>query len=232
MEVIRGEEKFVVAEGNDWFWKIFADGSWEPGTFRIFDKFLDKNKDMLDIGAWIGPTALYASSRAKRVFAFEPDAVAYFNLIKNLAFNKLTNVIPYPIAVSNEWKGINFGHRTAAGDSMSSELWGTGDMQVAAAAFDALVGDIEPGFIKIDIEGGEKYIFDSAGLELERVKPTIHLSLHTPWHLDDLEDFKKHIIDGLAMYPFFYDENLQPTTLEDAFNINAFTSVVASFKQI
>lgn len=232
MEVVRGNDKFVVAEGHDWFWKIFADGSWEPGTFRIFDKFLDPKTVMLDIGAWIGPTSLYAASRAKKIFAFEPDPVAYNSLVQNIDLNTIKNIVPYPIAVSNEWKGIGFGAKNALGDSMSSELWGKNDDQVPATSFSALLVDIQPGFVKIDIEGGEKNIFDNSALLLEQIKPTIHLSLHTPWHLKNLEGFKKHIIDGLAMYPYFYDENLQPTTLEAAFSAEYFTSVVASFKKI
>lgn len=232
MKVARGEEQFTVAEGNDWFWKIFADGSWEPGTFRIFDAFLEKDKPMLDIGAWIGPTALYAASRAKQVFAFEPDPTAFFSLIRNIELNRIKNIIPYPIAVSNEWKALNFGPKNAYGDSMSSELWAKGDTQVPACDFQDLVLSIQPGFIKIDIEGGEKNILDGAALVLGQMKPTIHLSLHTPWHLADLASFKEHVIEGLAEYPYFYDENLQPTKLEDAFNVGAFTSVVASFKKI
>ncbi len=45
-------------------------------------------------------------------------------------------------------------------------------------------------------------------------------------------DFKKPIIEGLSMYPYFYDENLKPIKLEDAFNPNAFNSIVASFTEI
>ena len=35
--------------------------SWETGTFKILDTYLSKDKDYLDIGAWVGPTAIYGS---------------------------------------------------------------------------------------------------------------------------------------------------------------------------
>lgn len=232
MHIVRGNEEYTVVDGpSDWFWPKFADGSWEPQTFKIFDKFLDPARPMLDIGAWIGPTALYAAKRCKKVFAFEPDPVAYIQLIQNLDFNKADNVVPYAVAVSSEWGGIPFGPKTALGDSMSSVLWAKDESQVAAVAFRALLVDINPAFIKIDIEGGEKDIFEGASLLLEQMRPTIHLSLHTPW-MKNPETFKKKIMDELEVYPHFYDEDLNPIKLEEAFKTDAFNSVVASFIDI
>lgn len=230
-EIRRGDESYTVLPGYELFWKTFADGSWEPGTFRIFDKFLDPERPMLDIGAWIGPMSLYASKRAKQVFAFEPDPVAYASLIQNLALNKADNVVPYPVAVANEWGGIPFGPKTELGDSMSSSLWSKDDTNVAAIAFKSLLLSINPAFVKIDIEGGEISILKESKDILRSLKPTIHLSLHTPW-FKEVEEFKKIIMEELEGYPYFYNEDLQPIKLEDAFDPKAFNSVVASFIKI
>ena len=43
------------------FWKKVQDENWEPKTFEILNKFLDKNHSYVEIGAWIGPTALYGA---------------------------------------------------------------------------------------------------------------------------------------------------------------------------
>jgi len=231
MKITRGKEEYVVVEGHDWFWKIFADGSWEPTTFKIFDKFIDPERPMLDIGAWIGPTVLYAAKRAKQVYAFEPDPAAFISLVQNLELNRVKNVVPYPVAVSHKWEGIPFGVKGQLGDSMSSVLWAKDDSQVPAVPLAGLLIDINPAFVKIDIEGGEADIFEGATLALEQMKPTIHLSLHTPW-IKNVESFKKKIMEGLKMYPYFYDENLQPIKLEDAFKTDAFNSLVASFEKI
>lgn len=233
MHVVRGKDEFTVMEGHDWFWKQFADGTWEPSTFRIFDKFLTPESTMLDIGAWIGPTALYAAKRVKKIFAFEPDAVAFVRLCQNIDLNKAENIIPYPVAVSSEWGGIPFGPKTGYGDSMSSQIWAkNSNVKVPAVSLSSLIDGVKPDFIKIDIEGGEKFIFENSVRALSEHCPTIHLSLHTPDMTGDLEAFKKAIIDGIGFYPFFYDENLQPVKLEDVFSITAFNSVVASFTQI
>lgn len=233
MQITRNGKKYVVAEGHEWFWKIFEDGSWEPTTFNIFDKFLDKEKNFIDIGAWIGPTTLYAADKAKQVFSFEPDPVAYRSLVQNIDLNKIDNVVPYPVAVSNSWKGIPFGVKTAAGDSMSSELWATGDdVKVAAVSLEALIVDIQPNFIKIDIEGGEKMLLEGITSALRHLRPTIHLSLHTPWFKDDLIGFQSSIMKALAPYPFFYDENLNLIEMKNAFDPNAFNSIVATFTKL
>lgn len=233
MEFVRNERKYTVADGYEWFWNDFASGKWEPSTFRIFDKFLKPDDRMLDIGAWIGPTALYASQKVKEIFAFEPDPIAYHGLIQNLSLNNTKNVVPYPIAVSDDWKGLNFGIKNRLGDSMSSELWAHKDgMQVPAVPFEALIVDIEPDFIKIDIEGGEKFIFKGSALMLETLKPTIHLSLHTPWMTEDLEGFKNAIKAGIGFYPYFYDENLNRIELDDVFSVSAFNAVVATYTEI
>lgn len=232
MEITRGDRSYIVAEGHDWFWKIFADGTWEPSTFRIFDKFLDPDKIFVDIGAWIGPTALYAAPRSKKVFAFEPDPVAFQSLVMNLALNRADNVVPYPVAVAKEWGGIPFGAKTGYGDSMSSQIWAKGDKEVPAVSLSAILVDLQPGFIKIDIEGGEKFLFKGSRLLLEQIKPTLHLSLHTPSFKGNVDAFANPIIDELSVYPYFYDEEFNPIELEMAFKDWAFNSVIATFTPI
>lgn len=232
MEITRGDRSYTVAEGHDWFWKMFEDGTWEPSTFRIFDKFLDPERNYVDIGAWIGPTALYAAPRSKKVFAFEPDPVAFRSLVMNLALNRADNVVPYPVAVSNEWGGIPFGAKTGYGDSMSSQIWAKGDKEVPAVDFVDMLDGTDASFVKIDIEGGEKFLFKGSKEYLQEFKPTLHLSLHTPSFAGNVEAFAKPIIDELSVYPYFYDENFNPIELEVAFDEKAFNSIIATFTPI
>jgi FkbM family methyltransferase len=220
---------YEVADGYEWFWPGFA--------FKAFDAFLTPDSVYVDIGAWIGPTVLYASKIAKKVIAFEPDPIAYHHLVKNIGLNEADkNVVPYPIAVSSDWKGIPFGSLATKkfGSSMSSELWGTTTgMQVPAISLESVV-TMSPDFIKIDIEGGERYIFESYvnNMVLGSYMPTIHLSLHTPWFKDSIDEYAGALKKGLEVFPYFYNEALEPTTLEAAIGENTFNTIVASFKKI
>lgn len=232
MKVMRGWKVYEVADGHESFWTGFADESWEPATFKIFDKFLAGDRNFVDIGSWIGPTVLYAAQKARTVFAFEPDPTAYKSLIKNIDFNQIDNIVPYPVAVANRWGGIHFGKKAAWGDSMSSVLWGEGSkFQVPAVSLESILLDLQPNFIKIDIEGGERTIFDTSRLALLEVKPTIHLSLHTPW-FTYADELRVPIMETLSVYPYFYDENLNRIDPDGAFDPNAFNSIVATFKEI
>ena len=47
-----------------------------------------KPKIFIDIGAWIGPYTLVAAKLGMRVFAFEPDKIAFEVLKKNIQLNE------------------------------------------------------------------------------------------------------------------------------------------------
>ena len=60
---------------------------WEVHTHKILEKFLDSNHSFIDIGAFIGPTTLYGAFIAKKVYAIEPDPIAFNELKKNVLLN-------------------------------------------------------------------------------------------------------------------------------------------------
>lgn len=231
MKITRKGEEFEVAPGHEWFWPGFADGSWEPDTFDIFDRFLKPDSTMLDIGAWIGPTVMYAARRCKEVFAFEPDVVAIPSLVHNIVHNDLKNVTAYSAAVTDQWGRMPFGPRGQYGDSMSSVLWAkTGE--VSTVPFATLIRDLQPDFIKIDIEGGEMRIFEGAREVIEDLKPTVHLSLHTPYFVPQKYDaeYREKITEALSVFPYLYNEKMQPITVSEVFT-DHFNSIVATFHE-
>jgi len=69
------------------FWARVASGGWEPRTFDWFEQLIDPERVVLDIGAWIGPTTLFAATRARRVFAVEPDPIASHSLEQHVTLN-------------------------------------------------------------------------------------------------------------------------------------------------
>src|SRR5271169_2276295 len=91
--------------GRDYsdFWRRMQDGAWEPETLWLLDRLLTPGVEFYDIGAWIGPTTLFASMKGVRVVAFEPDPVARKALATNLALNPTAgsvSVRPYALAAA------------------------------------------------------------------------------------------------------------------------------------
>jgi FkbM family methyltransferase len=88
------------------------------GIFELLEIFQDncyeafdvKNKTVVDIGAFIGDTAIYfAGKGAKKIIAYEPNPPIYEIAKKNIQLNKLTNKIQIrQQAVTNKHGTRNF----------------------------------------------------------------------------------------------------------------------------
>lgn len=200
------------------FWTVYRDQRWEPGTLAILQRYLTADSVYYDIGAWIGPTVVYAAQRCRTVYAFEPDPVAYRYLLENITNNRLTNVRAFNLAVAGT-SGVSQLHSfgTRLGDSMSSLLPqadNSSGWPVTRVTIDTLVNELgcaKPDFVKIDIEGGEFELVPALRSYLERWKPVLYLSLHAPFlPVEQREDRLRALARALDFYPAvvdYYDES-------------------------
>ncbi len=194
MKVVRknGLEFNVAADHRDDFWRKLETSVWEPQTFTIFDRFLSPDCTYIDIGAWIGPTLLYAAQRAKAAYAFEPDPVAFEELSRNVESNAQAAWRPriqiYQQAVDHEAGTLRLGSRGGGGDSMTSVLlsnesasWEVEKISLADffARHDFRSGKV---FVKMDIEGGEYQLLPHLRQLFSHPGLVLHLSIH-PWIL-------------------------------------------------
>lgn len=69
------------------FWSRVDAGTWEPETLALMDRLLGPGSRFVDIGAWIGPTTLYAAAKGAAVDAYECDPVALGRLKYNISIN-------------------------------------------------------------------------------------------------------------------------------------------------
>ena len=74
------ETVLSVADDQPTFWNKVEAGLWEPETLALIDQQITPGTTFLDLGAWVGPTALYAAARGARVIALEADPVALAQL--------------------------------------------------------------------------------------------------------------------------------------------------------
>jgi len=174
------------------YWAKVEAGRWEPETFRLFRATLDaralgRPTRLVDIGAWIGPTALYAAALGAHVTAFEPDPAALSVLRANLALNPdlAARVRVEPVALDadgGDAQGLATLASEEPGNSMSGLFRDAPErMRVPAATpeaagLEALVAEAD--LVKLDIEGGEFALLPALAGLLAAHRPTLHLSLH------------------------------------------------------
>jgi len=212
-----GKFFYVNSEPFYWFWKELQTGGWEPGTFKIFDTFLDSNHSYIDIGAWIGPTVLYGCQLAKHCYAIEPDPLAFEQLKNNIDLNpELKSHVSLSNQCIADLCGITYlspKPGSKGGDSSSSLVFknSSNSWKVQAITLQQYILDNsidDCNFIKIDIEGGEFSILPSLLDFLKQKKPTLHLSLH-PQLISEVKKKMKKIYQVVDIYSYMYDNNLR-----------------------
>lgn len=171
--------------------------SWEPGTFKVLDSYLSKDKDYLDIGAWVGPTAIYASFFSRKVFAVEPDPVAHSILQKNIALNSIENIDVINKAASKLDHAF-LESNNFFGDSMTrvSEK-NSGNNPIETIGLDTLISMGDFSLIKIDIEGHEFSLIEEYINTLNECKIPLLLSVHGPF-FNNGEILMKNLINTLS----------------------------------
>ena len=174
-----------VADDQPTFWDKVEDGRWEPETLSLIDQQITPGTTFLDLGAWVGPTALYAAARGARVIALEADPVALAQLHRNLAVNPaLAPRIEVLARAVHAVEGrVAFGARRKPGDSMSSVFIASGAATWIADTITplALSAKIESGgrlFIKMDIEGGEYELLPAMRPLIDRPDCRVLVSFH------------------------------------------------------
>ncbi len=179
---VRNKEEAVLLEGT-------------VGHFRQYHGPLDT---VLDIGAHVGELSIAAANAgAKRVWAVEPDTDNYRVLLMNiLASEYADRIIPLQMAVWTT-NGVvalrkcngNTGQRSLlyqAAAVMASEI-------VPGVTLETLLAWTGPAdYMKLDIEGAEHYVLQSASDHVMRQVKVLDLDLHDVTHP---EYFEGHDID-------------------------------------
>jgi FkbM family methyltransferase len=220
-------------DNDGWgFWNHVINGVWEPNTWEVLYRFLSKEYEYIDIGAWIGPTVLFGSQLSKRCVAFEPDPNAYSALNLNLSLNShILNVECYNIAISDNDGIIKIGTNSKQGDSMSSLLFSRNNSwEVSALTLESVYNNYNINncnFIKMDIEGGESIVLPSIKNVLEKYKPTLYLALHTAW-INDKNTFLNNVKSIMGIYNYTYTADGNLLDLNNLHSLPGFTEILGT----
>jgi FkbM family methyltransferase len=176
------------------FWSGVNEGRWEPEIFRLLDHFLLPDWRFVDIGAWIGPVALYAAKKCGRIDAFECDPVAIRQLRDNLALNpdiasKLCLheyalgdtegfVRMFSRALGNSETSIFANHERDGAVVSCGESFLAGVRDVRNVFRDQGYASCERTFVKIDVEGAEFRIVPHLGDLIADSRCVWYVSFH------------------------------------------------------
>lgn len=167
--------------------RILTYGHYEPEIVSQCQKYINPNLDAIDIGANVGfYSVLFAKviNADRKVLAIEPTREVFqrlcHNLNKNNVFDKVetfkgvvsnssTSIQLNSIVGNEEYSSIGvMEHPSIKGKEFIT-------YEVDSQTLDNLVTSfqLQPGFIKIDVEGAEKMVLDGAFETIKTYKPVI-----------------------------------------------------------
>jgi len=186
---------FVPCDPNTDNWVINAFPTWESETFEIFEKVKDPQGIAIDIGAWIGTTAIWLSKNFNHVIAVDADKVSLQCLKNNLQASECFNVTicDQPVTQVNDY--VIFGSRgETLNQSISyvkNEINNVFDYEIQGITLKELIqkfvyenDDISNkkiSFIKCDIEGGEEDILEDILNFAYFNNVKVYMSFHYDW---------------------------------------------------
>ncbi len=174
-------------ESPDFFrqqWEEIGEGTAEPETYAIFNKYVDKNTTYIDLGGYMGGTCLYSAQLAQQAFAFEPDPLVFRYLQQNLACNpQITNLTILNQAAGTQDGTVHIKSTASGGNGGSSIMINDfkSSWEVKLIDLAKFINEnhkAEKLFIKIDIEGYEYELVKQLIPRIIQHKPTIFLAMH------------------------------------------------------
>lgn len=138
--------------------------------FKLFDyedsmfilNNLNPGELFVDIGANVGHFSMLAASKKAKVIAVEPIPDTFQRLQKNIALNRLENlVILKNIGVGDAEGKLFFTQNKDVMNSVATET-DTNTLEVSITTLDALLQKEQPKIMKIDVEGYEYFVLQGA----------------------------------------------------------------------
>ena len=194
---------------------VFPD--WEDETFNVFDLVKDPEGIAIDLGAWIGTTAIWLSKNFYHVVAVDADPISLKCLKKNAQASECSNITICERPVAQYNQKVIFGARGSSFNESISYIKNSepsdsnsvdeNNIIIRSITFKELIHDYifnnenikshKISFIKCDIEGGEENILEDMLYFAFYNKSKAYISFHLDWWQS------KKITDFEYLFKFF-----------------------------
>ena len=186
LDVKEFDGRFKLGPSSHLLHRLLVQGFYEPELAAWARANLDRNRDVIDVGANVGFFTVLLGQQLvdRRVLAIEPSTSALSRLQWNITANKLDDRVLVFHGLAARESGVaelkvfeGMEEYSCAGvaahttiESLTPKL-----EQVQKSTVDALVTEygLIPGFIKIDVEGFEMEVLSGAEATLEMHRPLI-----------------------------------------------------------
>lgn len=158
-------------------------GTQEAYKTEAFVNSYKKGEIFFDIGAHVGYFSAIAAVLNKgsdKIYAFEPRPMNARFFRKHMLVNNFHNVTLFEVAVGKAEGEVSFdtGHGSATGCVSD-----TGKLKVKQVSIDKMVKEgtlPAPGYIKIDVEGGEINVLKDLQNIIHSSHPKLLVATHNP----------------------------------------------------
>ena len=184
---------FYIGGKSDLFKRIIINNTYEPQLSATCVSNINPNRDAIDVGANIGfHTVLFSKIlNGRRILSIEPTPNALIRLNKNIKLNKIEEKVIVFSGVVSDSSGereikIIFGREeySSMGEMIHPSILNSkfDKIKVLSKTIDELVteNNLDPGFIKIDVEGMEHIVIKGMNNVLKYNKPVILAELSDP----------------------------------------------------
>jgi len=206
------------------WWQRVEKFEWERNTLHVIKALVSAappGSVVLDLGAWIGITPLFAAAAGANVYAFEPDRRAYSELVVNVAANPALDA---RISVHDTCIAAAGGNTPLygfPGDGTGSIMPSMASKDAAAAghvtcetlaAATARLGIVPTAvsLLKMDVEGAEAELLPAAFDWLRDAGwPPVWLSLHSfAWAPEQAASVRVALLAVAHKYKWVYTTDL------------------------
>tara|TARA_Y100001936_G_scaffold55005_1_gene53852 strand:+ start:604 stop:1530 length:927 start_codon:yes stop_codon:yes gene_type:complete len=182
---------------------ILLDKIWEEHLAKIMSVYLNgSNGVMIDVGANIGANTLPLAAKHPQIrfHCYEPHPEIFDRLKNNIKLNNFNNVEPVKSAVSNSTeKTLKFYAQKSADNmgksslKLNTDIIEHDEIKVPIISIDeTFVDSSDPVLlIKIDTQGTELEVLQSAEKTIEKFRPAILFELEDRYFLNNERDVAK-----------------------------------------
>jgi FkbM family methyltransferase len=181
-----------------------------------------KEKDVvIDIGAHIGIFSIFASKFASKIYSFEPNDDSFAIFKENIEINKVKNIYPFKMAVSNRTGEKElFINKDNSGNNSFYLKNGSLKLTVPTISLEDFIdsnGISKIDFLKMDCEGGEYDIIFNCPRRIldmiEKISMECH-DINSDWNAAALRKFLENNgfivniqLNTYAGSPYFFAKN-------------------------